>query len=152
MGNERVIFSNRFDRPTLEQIEEEMKNKKYDDNENLMSADEFLEFMKQNRRTVPNEKRIANKDKFIWAVRELSETFKIDADLKETDDGYTATLYINYASYNGYIKKLLGLIFILSGDFSMFEAKDNRDGDLLMCFTYHTHNVYLKDREITDFE
>lgn len=63
MGNERVIFSNRFDRPTLEQIEEEMKNKKYDDNENLMSADEFLEFMKQNRRTVPNEKRIANKDK-----------------------------------------------------------------------------------------
>lgn len=38
MGNERVIFSNRFDRPTLEQIEEEMKNKNYDDNENLMSA------------------------------------------------------------------------------------------------------------------
>ena len=25
MGKERVIFSNRFDRPTLEQIEEEMK-------------------------------------------------------------------------------------------------------------------------------
>ena len=100
MGNERVIFSNRFDRPTLEQIEEEMKNKNYDDNENLMSAEEFLEFMKQNRRTVPNEKRIANKDKFIWAVRELSETFEIDADLKENDDGYTAFLYMNYASYN----------------------------------------------------
>lgn len=27
MGNERVIFSNRFDRPTLEQIEEEMKTR-----------------------------------------------------------------------------------------------------------------------------
>ena len=97
MGNERVIFSNRFDRPTLEQIEEEMKNKNYDDNENLMSADEFLEFMKQNRRTVPNEKRIANKDKFIWAVRELSETYEIDADLKEDDDGYTAFLYPIFA-------------------------------------------------------
>ena len=96
MGNERVIFSNRFDRPTLEQIEEEMKNKNYDDNENLMSADEFLEFMKQNRRTVPNEKRIANKDKFIWAVRELSETYEIDADLIKDDDGYTASLYMNY--------------------------------------------------------
>ena len=95
---------------------------------------------------------IANKDKFIWAVRELSETYEIDADLKEDDDGYTAFLYMNYASYNGYIKKLLGLIFILSDDFSMFKAKDNRDSDLLMCFTYHTHNVYLKDREITDFE
>ena len=117
-----------------------------------MSADEFLDFMKKNRKTVPNEKRIANKDKFIWAVRELSETYEIDADLREDDEGYTASLYMNYASYNGYIKKLLGLIFILSDDFSMFKAKDNRDSDLLMCFTYHTHNVYLKDREITDFE
>lgn len=151
MGKERVIFSNRFDRPTLEQIEEEMKKENYDDNENLMSAEEFLDFMKKNRRTIPNERRIANKDKFIWAVRELSETYEIDADLIEDDDGYTASLYMNYASYNGYIKKLLGLIFILSDDFSMFKAKDNRDSDLLMCFTYHTHNVYLKDREITDF-
>lgn len=75
-----------------------------------MSAEEFLDFMQKNRRAVPNEKRIANKDKFIWAVRELSETYEIDADLKEDDDGYTAFLYMNYASYNGYIKKLLGLI------------------------------------------
>ena len=93
MGKERVIFSNRFDRPTLEQIEEEMKKENYDDNENLMSAEEFLDFMKKNRRTVPNEKRIANKDKFIWAVSELSETYEIDADLIEDDDGYTAYLY-----------------------------------------------------------
>ena len=94
MGKERVIFSNRFDRPTLEQIEEEMKKENYDDNENLMSAEEFLDFMKKNRRTIPNERRIANKDKFIWAVRELSETYEIDADLIEDDDGYTASLYI----------------------------------------------------------
>lgn len=60
MGKERVIFSNRFDRPTLEQIEEEMKKENYDDNENLMSAEEFLDFMKKNFRTIPNERRIAN--------------------------------------------------------------------------------------------
>lgn len=82
----------------------------------------------------------------------IDKTYEIDADLKEDDDGYTAFLYMNYASYNGYINRLLGLIFILSDDFSVFEAKDNRDSDLLMCFTYHTHNVYLKDLEITDFE
>ena len=42
-------------------------------------------------------------DLFIWAVSELSETYEIDADLIEDDDGYTASLYMNYASYNGYI-------------------------------------------------
>ena len=47
MGKERVIFSNRFDRPTLEQIEKEKKKENYDDNENLMSAEEFLDFMKK---------------------------------------------------------------------------------------------------------
>ena len=150
MGKERVIFSNRFDRPTLEHIEEEMKKENYDDNENLMSAEEFLDFMKKNRRTIPNERRIANKDKFIWAVRELSETYEIDADLRESVDGYTAYLYMSYASYSGYIKKLLGIIFILSDGFSIFESKDN-DSDVLMCFIYHTHNVYLKDNEITNF-
>lgn len=76
-----------------------MKNENYDDNENSMTAEEFLDFMRKNRRTVPNEKRIANKDKFIWAVSELSETYEIDADLIEDDDGYTASLYMNYASY-----------------------------------------------------
>lgn len=40
-----------------------MKNENYDDNENSMTAEEFLDFMRKNRRTVPNEKRIANKDK-----------------------------------------------------------------------------------------
>ena len=151
MGKERVIFSNRFDRPTLEEIEAAMKKENFDSSENSMTAEEFLDFMQKNRRIVPNEKRLANKEKFIWAVRELSETFEIDADLKESDDGHTAYLYMSYASYNGYIKKLLGLIFILSDDFSMFKAKDNKNSDLLMCFTYHTHNVYLKGKEITDF-
>ena len=61
MGNERVIFSNRFDQPTLEQIEKEMKKENYDDNENSMSAEEFLDFIQKNRRIVPNEKRLANK-------------------------------------------------------------------------------------------
>ena len=66
----------------------------------------------------------------------------------ETGDSLTFPLVI---PYNGYIKKLFGLIFILSHDVSMFEPKDNKGSDLLMCFTYHTYNVYLEDKEITDF-
>ena len=159
MGKERVIFSNRFDRPTLEQIEEEMKKENYDDNENLMSAEEFLDFMKKNRRTIPNERRISNKDKFIWAVRELSETYEIDAYLIEDDDGYTASLYMNYASYNGYIKKLLGLIFILSDDFSMFKANVRKVSktELAATLTYgdqndKDNNIYYRILKTTFYE
>ena len=86
-----------FKKALFEKIEEEMKKENYDDNENLMSAEEFLDFMKKNRRTIPNERRIANKDKFIWAVREISETYEIDSDLIQDDDLDTASLYMNYA-------------------------------------------------------
>ena len=77
-----------------------MKNENYDDNENSMTAEEFLDFMRKNRRTVPNEKRIANKDKFIWAVSELSETYEIDADLIEDDDGYYSIFYQFFLEHN----------------------------------------------------
>ena len=83
MGKERVIFSNRFDRPTLEEIEAEIKKENLNDTAGSMTGEEFLDFMQKNKRTVPNEKCLANKDKFIWAVRELSETYEIDADLRE---------------------------------------------------------------------
>jgi hypothetical protein len=152
VGKDNLIFSRRFDRPTFEEIEEKMKNSDFvDDCTDLMTGDEFLEFVQKNRRAVPNEKRLADKDKFIWAVRELSETYQIDTDIRESDDGYTAYLYMQYASFNGFIKKLLNLIFILSDDFSMFSPKENQNCDVLMCFSYHTHNIYLKDRELTDF-
>lgn len=152
MGKDNLIFSRRFDRPTFEEIEEEMKNSDFMDGcTDLMTGDEFLEFVQKNRRAVPNEKRLADKDKFIWAVRELSETYQIDTDIRESNDGYTAYLYMQYASFDGFIKKLLDLIFMLSDDFSMFSPKENQDCDVLMCFSYHTHNIYLNDRELTDF-
>ena len=153
MGKDGLIFSNRFEQPDIDELLKEMEqNLQGEKSDNIGSVDDFFSFMREHRKLIPNEKRLADKDKFINAVRELSEEYEIDADIEEIDAGYIATLYMHCASYSGYMKKLLNVIFILSDDFSMFKAKDNRDSDLLMCFTYHTHNVYLKDREITDFE
>ena len=153
MGKDGLIFSNRFEQPDIDELLKEMEqNLQGEKSDNIGSVDDFFSFMREHRKLIPNEKRLADKDKFINAVRELSEEYEIDADIEEIDAGYIATLYMHCASYSGYMKKLLNVIFILSDDFSMFKAKDNIDSDLLMCFTYHTHNVYLKDREITDFE
>ena len=130
MGKNGLIFSNRFEQPDFNEI---------------------LKAVEQNR---PKEKRNgagSDKDRFINTVRKLSEEYEIDADMKEIDAGYVAALYMHCASYSGYMKKLLNVIFVLADDFSVTISRENKNYDYVLIFTYHTHNVYLKNREITDF-
>jgi transcriptional regulator with XRE-family HTH domain len=113
-------------------------------------ADDFLKFIQKNRRSVPSKERIADKDKFIKTVYELSNSFEIDADLIEFAKGYIANIYVDYACYTGYIKKLLAILFILADDISFLDgSKEN--ADMLFSFTYHTHHIFLNNRETTDF-
>ena len=113
-------------------------------------ADDFLKFIQKNRRSVPSKERIADKDKFIKTVYELSNSFEIDADLIEFAEGYIANIYVDYACYTGYIKKLLAILFILADDISFLDgSKEN--ADMLFSFTYHTHHIFLNNRETTDF-
>nr|WP_287712587.1 GDP-mannose 4,6-dehydratase [Anaerostipes sp.] len=113
-------------------------------------ADDFLKFIQKNRRSVPSKERIADKDKFIKTVYELSNSFEIDADLIKFAEGYIANIYVDYACYTGYIKKLLAILFILADDISFLDgSKEN--ADMLFSFTYHTHHIFLNNRETTDF-
>ena len=52
---------------------------------------------------------------------------------------------MNYASYNGYIKKLLGLIFILSDDFSMFKA-NVAPNDMAVILFLTAHQCHLPNK------
>lgn len=58
-------------------------------------------------------------------------------------------IYLDYGCYNGYIKKLLAMLFILADDISFLDKKE--DADMLFRFTYHTHHIFLNYRETTDF-
>ena len=110
----------------------------------------YPKFIQKNRRSVPSKERIADKDKFIKTVYELSNSFEIDADLIEFAEGYIANIYVDYACYTGYIKKLLAILFILADDISFLDgSKEN--AYMLFSFTYHTHHIFLNNRETTDF-
>ena len=61
-----------------------------------------------------------------------------------------AHIYLDYGCYNEYIKKLLAMLFILADDISFLDGK-KEDADMLFGFTYHTHHIFLKDSETTDF-
>ena len=153
MGKDGLIFSNRFEQPDIDELLKEMEQNLHGEkSDNIGSVDDFFSFMREHRKLIPNEKRLADKDKFINAVRELSEEYEIDADIEEIDAGYIATLYMHCASYSGYMKKLLNVIFVLADDFSVTINREMKNCDYVLIFTYHTHNVYLKSREITDFE
>ena len=136
MEERKIIFSKRFKKYKFRNSDTESKDDA-DYNAAISQVSDFFEYMRKNRKSVPDEERIANKDKFIKTVEEFSED-------------YVAHIYLDYGCYNGYIKKLLAMLFILADDISFLDSK-KEDADMLFSFTYHTHHIFLNNRETTDF-
>ena len=129
MDEQKIIFSNRFEKEKFEDYKTDLGTGNTI-TPDFTEADDFL--------------------KFIKTVYELSNSFEIDADLIEFAEGYIANIYVDYACYTGYIKKLLAILFILADDISFLDgSKEN--ADMLFSFTYHTHHIFLNNRETTDF-
>ena len=149
MEERKIIFSKRFKKYKFMNSDTESKDDA-DYDAAISQISDFFEYMRKNRKSVPSKERIADKDKFIKTVYELSNSFEIDADLIEFAEGYIANIYVDYACYTGYIKKLLAILFILADDISFLDgSKEN--ADMLFSFTYHTHHIFLNNRETTDF-
>ena len=106
MDEQKIIFSNRFEKEKFEDYKTDLETGNAI-TPDFTEANDFLKFIQKNRRNVPSKERIADKDKFIKTVYELSNSFEIDADLIEFVEGYIANIYVDYACYTGYIKKLL---------------------------------------------
>ena len=100
MEERKIIFSKRFKKCQFTNSDTESKNTA-DYDAAISQVSDFFEYMRKNRKSVPDEERIATKDKFIKTVEELSNTYKIDVDLEEFNEGYIAHVYLNYGCYNG---------------------------------------------------
>lgn len=83
MGKDGLIFSNRFEQPDFNEILKAVEQNRPKEKRNgAGSGDDFFSFMREHRKLIPNEKRLADKDRFINTVRKLSEEYEIDADMK----------------------------------------------------------------------
>ena len=98
MDEQKIIFSNRFEKEKFEDYKTDLGTDS-SVTPDFTEADDFLKFIQKNRRSVPSKERIADKDKFIKTVYELSNSFEIDADLIEFAEGYIANIYVDYACY-----------------------------------------------------
>ena len=94
----KLLFSNRYEKDMnlFDDLPDDMPELSDIDDAKVPTIDDFYEYMNKKRRCVPNKERIANKDQFIKTVSELSETYKINADLSEFDAGYIANIYLDY--------------------------------------------------------
>lgn len=93
MDEQKIIFSNRFEKEKFEDYKTDLGTGNTI-TPDFTEADDFLKFIQKNRRSVPSKERIADKDKFIKTVYELSNSFEIDADLIEFAEGYIANIYL----------------------------------------------------------
>ncbi len=140
MGKDGLIFSNRFEQPDFNEILKAVEQNRPKEKRNgAGSGDDFFSFMREQRKLIPNEKRLADKDRFINTVRKLSEEYEIDADMKEIDAVYVAALYMHCASYSGYMKKLLNVIFVLADDFSVTISREKKT--TIMCLSLLTIHI-----------
>ena len=94
MDEQKIIFSNRFEKEKFEDYKTDLETDS-SVTPDFTEADDFLKFIQKNRRSVPSKERIADKDKFIKTVYELSNSFEIDADLIEFAEGYIANIMLS---------------------------------------------------------
>lgn len=153
MSDKKVLYSKRFPKESpldLEKETEQLNSEtKFDDG--LKEGESILDFLERKRTTVPNEERIKEKVLFIKAAIDLSETYEIDMDIVEYDTRVVANMFLQSSLYTGTIKKLISALIVMADEFDIFPPKDKENYTVNLLLTYHTHDIYLNGRKITDF-
>ena len=153
MSDKKVLYSKRFPKESPIDLEKEAEQLNSENNydDGLKEGESILDFLERNRTTVPNEERIKEKVLFIKAAIDLSETYEIDMDIVEYDTRVVANMFLQSSLYTGTIKKLISALIVMADEFDIFPPKDKENYTVNLLLTYHTHDIYLNGRKITDF-
>ena len=154
MEVKKVLYSKRFPKKDFSDLDEkfEQLNKENKLDDELKDGESFLDFLTRNRTTVPNEERIKEKVIFIKAAIDLAESYQIDADIVEYDSHIDANLRLQSSLYTGTIRKLISALMVMADEFSIFPPKDGEDYAVQLLLTYHTHDIFLNGRKVTDLD
>ena len=154
MEAKKVLYSKRFPKESPLDLEKEIEQlnneKKFDDG--LKEGESIIDFLEKNRTTVPNEERIKEKVLFIKAAIDLSQTYEIDMDVVEYDTRIVSNMYLQSSLYAGTIKKLISALMVMADEFDIFPPKEGEDYTVQLLLTYHTHDIFLNGRKITDLD
>ena len=96
----------------------------------------------------PNLKRMAQRQTFVDKVKKLAEYYEIATTLKESETDYTAVFNIEPASYSGEAKNMIAELITMCDEIAIFNLKGS--GILQLNLIYYFHDIYVKNRKITD--
>ena len=153
MSDKKVLYSKRFPKESPLDLEKEAEQLNSENNydDGLKDGESIIDFLVKNRTSVPNEERIKEKVIFIKAAVDLAETYEIDMDIVEYDTRVVANMFLQSSLYTGTIKKLISALIVMADEFDIFPPKDKENYTVNLLLTYHTHDIYLNGRKITDF-
>lgn len=154
MEEKKVLYSKRFPKESHLDLDEEFEklNKEHKSDNEPKEGESFLDFLERNRSTVPNEERIKEKVIFVKAAIDLAETYQIDMDIAEYDTRIVANMYLQSSLYTGTIKKLISALMVMADEFDIFPPKEREDYTVNLLLTYHTHDIFINGRKITDLD
>lgn len=154
MSDKKVLYSKRFPKESLLDLEKEAEQLNSENNydDGLKDGESIIDFLERNRTSVPNEERIKEKVIFIKAAVDLAETYEIDMDIVEYDTRVVANIFLQSSLYTGTIKKLISALIVMADEFDIFPPKEGEDYTVNLLLTYHTHDIFLNGRKITDLD
>lgn len=154
MSDKKVLYSKRFPKESPLDLEKEAEQLNSENNydDGLKDGESIIDFLERNRTSVPNEERIKEKVIFIKAAVDLAETYEIDMDIVEYDTRVVANMFLQSSLYTGTIKKLISALMVMADEFDIFPPKEGEDYTVNLLLTYHTHDIFLNGRKITDLD
>ena len=154
MSDKKVLYSKRFPKESPLDLEKETEQLNSENNydDGLKEGESIIDFLERNRTSVPNEERIKEKVIFIKAAVDLAETYEIDMDIVEYDTRVVANMFLQSSLYTGTIKKLISALIVMADEFDIFPPKEGEDYTVNLLLTYHTHDIFLNGRKITDLD
>lgn len=155
MEEKKVIYSKRFPKENFAEMSKEIKQlnieNKYEDG--IKEGESIIDFLRSNQKFVLNEERMAEKELFITAATDLSMSYEIDADILEDSTSCVVNLYLESSLYMGTLKKILSGLIVMADELDIFPPRKEDDPyTVLLSLTYHTHDIYLKGKKITDLD
>lgn len=143
MEEGKVIFEKKYPKLDWAELEAEMeKERKFCSGDQNLTADEIVDRMSKDIKTVEMPERRKTVIAFIQNVTQIAETYEVDVRITQYETHVTADFFFDGGGRMGFLKEAIAY----ADDISIFQDKDG--ADFKLSIDHYTHAVYRKGRKV----